>query len=82
MVSLNECLILVYFYTSMIAENRKRVVDLSGEDVFLEFLNHKDSDVSTVSLTSLLNLCMDSGLKLFGWYFYLFTFFRFGDRKT
>ncbi|KTW28305.1 uncharacterized protein T551_02724 [Pneumocystis jirovecii RU7] len=44
------------------AENRKRVVDLSGEDVFLEFLNHKDSDVSTVSLTSLLNLCMDSDL--------------------
>ncbi|KAG5517961.1 hypothetical protein PMAC_000416 [Pneumocystis sp. 'macacae'] len=42
------------------AENRKRVVDLLGEDIFLEFINHKDSDVSTISLTSLLNLCMDS----------------------
>ncbi|KAG4304896.1 hypothetical protein PORY_001571 [Pneumocystis oryctolagi] len=40
--------------------NRQRVLDLSGEDVFLEFLYHSDPNVCTISLTSLLNLCMDS----------------------
>ncbi|KAG5437262.1 hypothetical protein PCANB_001055 [Pneumocystis canis] len=42
------------------AENRQRILDLSGEDVFIEFLDHIDPNVSTVSLTSLLNLCIDS----------------------
>ncbi|KTW25918.1 hypothetical protein T552_03192 [Pneumocystis carinii B80] len=41
------------------AKNRKRVLELCGEDILMDFLEHEDSDIYMVSLTSLLNLCMD-----------------------
>ncbi|EMR10004.1 hypothetical protein PNEG_01761 [Pneumocystis murina B123] len=41
-------------------KNRKRVLELCGEDILMDFLEHEDLSIYTVSLTSLLNLCMDS----------------------
>lgn len=67
---------LAIFYIRMAVKNRERVLEFGGEDVLMDFLEDEDTSIYTVSLTSLLNLCMDSGLRLTVWSDFLFIFSR------